>query len=237
MYAVPCLRRAASVEEEYEAAGGEVLLDNEDNDGWLATHGKPKGLSITVEFTYKNLLWPVTCTSLIYIVFLSTESKSDDDENLPSMDTLDISKKSTIQSISSYFGGEDEDNIPDMAEFEEPDNLIETDPVSYSQGHFSRSSPYMQNFDLFSGVELLVIFFLCRRGEGRIHVTIHVLEFDWLINCCQEIVNFQETRFINYSFINFTLILHDLSRQHFRLPTLWRMNLMMTIFYEPEHMM
>ncbi|KAL2550153.1 PLAT domain-containing protein [Forsythia ovata] len=40
---VPCLRRAASVEEEYEAAGGEVLLDNEDNDGWLATHGKPKG--------------------------------------------------------------------------------------------------------------------------------------------------------------------------------------------------
>lgn len=44
LYAVPCLRRAASVEEEYEAAGGEVLLDNEDNDGWLATHGKPKGI-------------------------------------------------------------------------------------------------------------------------------------------------------------------------------------------------
>ena len=42
-FSVPCLRRAASVEEEYEAAGGEVLLDNEDNDGWLATHGKPKG--------------------------------------------------------------------------------------------------------------------------------------------------------------------------------------------------
>lgn len=41
---VPCLRRAASVEEDYEAAGGEVLLDNEDNDGWLATHGKPKGI-------------------------------------------------------------------------------------------------------------------------------------------------------------------------------------------------
>ena len=32
------------MEEEYEAAGGEVLLDNEDNDGWLATHGKPKGM-------------------------------------------------------------------------------------------------------------------------------------------------------------------------------------------------
>lgn len=29
--------------EEYEAAGGEVLVDDEDDDGWLATHGKPKG--------------------------------------------------------------------------------------------------------------------------------------------------------------------------------------------------
>jgi ubiquitin-like-conjugating enzyme ATG3 len=47
---VPCLRRAASIEEEYEAAGGEVLLDDEDNDGWLATHGKPKGVySIELE--------------------------------------------------------------------------------------------------------------------------------------------------------------------------------------------
>lgn len=44
LFSVPCLRRAASVEEEYEAAGGEVLLDGEDNDGWLATHGKPKGV-------------------------------------------------------------------------------------------------------------------------------------------------------------------------------------------------
>lgn len=43
LFTVPCLRRAASVEEEYEAAGGEVLLDNEDDDGWLATHGNPKG--------------------------------------------------------------------------------------------------------------------------------------------------------------------------------------------------
>ena len=43
---VPCLRRAASVEEEYEAAGEEILLDNEDNDGWLATHGKPKGMCL-----------------------------------------------------------------------------------------------------------------------------------------------------------------------------------------------
>lgn len=32
------------MEEENEAAGEEVLLENEDNDGWLATHGKPKGI-------------------------------------------------------------------------------------------------------------------------------------------------------------------------------------------------
>ncbi|KAG2246922.1 hypothetical protein Bca52824_086550 [Brassica carinata] len=29
---VPCLRRAASVAEEYEVAGGEVLVDDEDDD-------------------------------------------------------------------------------------------------------------------------------------------------------------------------------------------------------------
>ena len=51
------------------------------------------------------------------------------------MDTLEISKNNTIQSISSYFGGKEEDDIPDMAEYEEPDNLIETDPVSYDM-HF-----------------------------------------------------------------------------------------------------
>ncbi|KAF3636990.1 Autophagy-related protein 3 [Capsicum annuum] len=96
---VPCLRRAASIEEEYEAAGGEVLLDNDDNDGWLATHGKPKG------------------------------NNGAEDESLPSIDTLEINKKNTIQSIPSYFGGEEEEDIPDMGEYEEADNLIETDPV------------------------------------------------------------------------------------------------------------
>lgn len=44
---VPCLRRAASVEEDYEAAGGEVVLDDEGHDGWLATHGRPKGIPVT----------------------------------------------------------------------------------------------------------------------------------------------------------------------------------------------
>jgi ubiquitin-like-conjugating enzyme ATG3 len=37
---VPCLRRAISLEEEYDAAGAEVVLDDDDDgEGWLATHG------------------------------------------------------------------------------------------------------------------------------------------------------------------------------------------------------
>ncbi|KAF7126940.1 hypothetical protein RHSIM_Rhsim11G0131000 [Rhododendron simsii] len=99
LFTVPCLRSAASVEEEYEATGGEVLLDNEDNDGWLATMEIRK---IT------NMKRKKTCLS---------------------METLEISKKNTIQSIASHFGGEEEEDIPNMAEYEEPDNLIETDPV------------------------------------------------------------------------------------------------------------
>ncbi|XP_058181638.1 autophagy-related protein 3 [Rhododendron vialii] len=108
---VPCLRRAASVEEEYEAAGGEVLLDNEDNDGWLATHGNPK------------------------------DNKHEEEENLPSMETLEISKKNTIQSIASHFGGEEEEDIPDMAEYEEPDNLIETDPATLQSTYLVAQEP------------------------------------------------------------------------------------------------
>lgn len=108
---VPCLRRAASVEDEYEAAGGEVLLDNEDNDGWLATHGNPK------------------------------DNKHKEEENLPSMETLEIGKKNTIQSISSHFGGEEEEDIPDMAEYEEPDNLIETDPATLQSTYLVAQEP------------------------------------------------------------------------------------------------
>lgn len=55
--------------------------------------------------------------------------KSDEDENLPSMEALEISQKNNVQSISTYFGGEEEEeeDIPDMAEYEEPDSVI--DPV------------------------------------------------------------------------------------------------------------
>lgn len=58
------------------------------------------------------------------------DKKSDEDENLPSMDTLEICPNKPIQSISSYFGGDDEDDVPDMSDYLESDNLIETDAVS-----------------------------------------------------------------------------------------------------------
>ncbi|KAL5571824.1 hypothetical protein UlMin_021421 [Ulmus minor] len=97
---VPCLRRAASVEEEYEAAGGEVLLDNEDGDGWLATHGKPK------------------------------EGKNAEEENVPSMESLEISKDKALKFTPSHFGGDDEEDIPDMADYEEAGNVDESDPAT-----------------------------------------------------------------------------------------------------------
>ena len=46
------------------------------------------------------------------------------------METLEISKNTTVKLTPSYFGGEGEEDIPDMADFEESDNIIETDPVS-----------------------------------------------------------------------------------------------------------
>ncbi|XP_019192073.1 PREDICTED: autophagy-related protein 3 [Ipomoea nil] len=112
---VPCLRRAASVEEEYEAAGGEVLLDNEDNDGWLATHGKPR------------------------------ENKKEEDDDLPSIETLEISKKNAIQSIPSYFGGDEEEDIPDMGDFEDADNLIESDPGTLQNTYLVANEPEDDN--------------------------------------------------------------------------------------------
>ncbi|GLT51588.1 hypothetical protein SLA2020_249880 [Shorea laevis] len=107
---VPCLRRAASVEEEYEAADGEILLDNEDNDGWLATHGKPK-------------------------------DKNDVEENLPSMESLETSNNKTVKAIPSYFGGEDEEDIPDMADHEEAENVIEMDAATLQPKYLVANEP------------------------------------------------------------------------------------------------
>lgn len=46
------------------------------------------------------------------------------------MESLEISDKSSAKPVSSFKEGEDEEDIPDMAEFTEYDNIIETDPVS-----------------------------------------------------------------------------------------------------------
>ncbi|KAL5652548.1 hypothetical protein ACJX0J_038006, partial [Zea mays] len=97
---VPCLRRAISVEEEYDAAGAEVVLD-EDGEGWLATHGVQA-------------------------------SKTEEEEDIPSMDTLDIGRSDGIKSIPSYFSGgkdEEEEDIPDMDTYEDTgDNLAAAEP-------------------------------------------------------------------------------------------------------------
>ncbi|CAA7399732.1 unnamed protein product [Spirodela intermedia] len=112
---VPCLRRAISVEEEYEAAGGEVLLDNDENDGWLATHGKPK------------------------------ETQPNEEETIPSMESLAINSEGPIRSISTYFGGAEEEDIPDMASYGDPDNLLDVDPATLQPTYFVAQEPEEDN--------------------------------------------------------------------------------------------
>lgn len=68
--------------------------------------------------------------SLCFYIFFFQENKSDEDDNLPSMESLEISKKSSIKQIPSYMGAEDDDDIPDMADFDDNCNVIENDPVS-----------------------------------------------------------------------------------------------------------
>ncbi|KAJ7516234.1 hypothetical protein O6H91_22G048600 [Diphasiastrum complanatum] len=107
---VPCLRRAASIEEEYEAVGGEVLLDDEDDGGWLATHGALCG------------------------------NKGEED-NLPSMDTTETPDRQEIRIINAYAGGNEEDVIPDMADFEEADNIVETDAATLQPPYLVANEP------------------------------------------------------------------------------------------------
>ncbi|KAG9155401.1 hypothetical protein Leryth_009844 [Lithospermum erythrorhizon] len=45
---------------------------------------------------------------------VKSKNRSDEEEDLPSMEALQISKKNTVQSISSYFGGGKRYDIPDM---------------------------------------------------------------------------------------------------------------------------
>lgn len=64
------------------------------------------------------------------------ENKPDDDDDLPSMETVEIGHTKPIRSIPTYFGGEEEEDIPDMVEYDEPDNLIEMDPVSSCNSNY-----------------------------------------------------------------------------------------------------
>lgn len=57
------------------------------------------------------------------------EEKRDEEENLPSLETLEISRTKVVKSIPNYFGGEDEDDVPDLDDIEETDNVVGTDPV------------------------------------------------------------------------------------------------------------
>ncbi|XP_050156637.1 autophagy-related protein 3-like isoform X1 [Malus sylvestris] len=149
---VPCLRRAASLEEEYEAAGTELLLDNEDNDGWLATHGKPK-------------------------------DRSGEEENLPAIESLEISKNRDVKSVPSHVGAEDEDDIPNMADFEEADN-IEFDPVQ----HFPHlnSVAYFLLPGMINTTRLLECGLL---GMMRLVSVTSNFSFEWFYDC-QEFMSF-----------------------------------------------
>lgn len=104
---VPCFRRASALEEEYEATGGEFLLED---DGWLATHGAPK------------------------------DDRSEED-NVPSIDALERQERRHIHPISSYFGVDDEEEIPDMAEYEEPDNAVDIDAATLQPPYLVANEP------------------------------------------------------------------------------------------------
>ncbi|KAG6543515.1 hypothetical protein Mapa_015009 [Marchantia paleacea] len=110
---VPCLRRAVAIEEEYEASGGEVLLDTADDDegeGWLATHGAP------------------------------SDTKKDAEE-VPSMDTVENEERSRINIIPTYAAADDDDDVPDMAEFEDSDNVMQTDEATLQQTYLVAHEP------------------------------------------------------------------------------------------------
>uniref|UniRef100_A0A0C9RRL6 Autophagy-related protein 3 n=1 Tax=Wollemia nobilis TaxID=56998 RepID=A0A0C9RRL6_9CONI len=107
---VPCLRRASAVEEDYVATGGEYMIDDEEDDGWLATHGAPK-------------------------------DKTNDEENVPSMDSLEIQEKRNIRPISSYFGVDDEEDIPDMDEYEESSNAADNDVATLQPVYMVANEP------------------------------------------------------------------------------------------------
>ncbi|KAL5129570.1 Autophagy-related protein 3 [Glycine soja] len=68
------------------------------------------------------------------------ETKSDEDENLPSMESLEISKKGSIKQIHSYMGAEEGEDIPDMAEFDDTSN-VENDPATLQSTYLVAHEP------------------------------------------------------------------------------------------------
>ncbi|KAK6920356.1 Ubiquitin-like-conjugating enzyme Atg3/Atg10 [Dillenia turbinata] len=160
---VPCLRRAASVEEEYEAAGGEVLLDNDDNDGWLATHGK------------------------------LTETKGDVEENLPSMETLEISKNNTIKSISSYLGDVKEEDIPDISK----NNTIKSARCCVQTCHLLVHSSFILKVEMHDSLHTVWVL-LCRMPR-----VIDILYFNF--NKCRPRFNLHILLLTNHMMITFCI--------------------------------
>ncbi|KAJ8510664.1 hypothetical protein OPV22_001098 [Ensete ventricosum] len=95
---VPCLRRFSSMKEENDLIGEEILFDTNDEDiiGWVVTHQKPKEVE-----RYKE-------------------------EAIPSMEFLEINKCGNVTFDPFYFDVEEEEDIPDMADYENLTNPIET---------------------------------------------------------------------------------------------------------------
>ncbi|CAL9076147.1 unnamed protein product [Musa textilis] len=95
---VPCLRRASSMEEEYDIIGEETLFDTNDEDisGWIVTHRTPR------------------------------EIKHYKEEAIPTMEFVEINKCGTVTFNPFYFAVEEED-IPDMADYENLENPIKTE--------------------------------------------------------------------------------------------------------------
>lgn len=120
---MPCLRRAISVEEEYDAAGAEVVLD-EDGEGWLATHGVQGQYPYKCCLVFHSELYDLNC--FFWGPLLMLASKPEEEEDIPSMDTLDIGRSDGIKSIPSYFSGgkdEEEEDIPDMDTYEDTGDI------------------------------------------------------------------------------------------------------------------
>eukprot|EP00850_Spirogloea_muscicola_P020281 SM000211S06651 [mRNA] locus=s211:181288:183297:- [translate_table: standard] len=116
---VPCLRRAGYLEEAYAHAGGDLLLEADGGDGgWLATHGNPAA-DVRME------------------------------EAIPSIDAqegraaseLVMGRGGPSGNLAADDAAENDDDVPDMTEFEEEDNAMESDPATLSPSYLVAREP------------------------------------------------------------------------------------------------